>query len=262
MIYLFFSDLDGTLLDHDTYGYEPAREALFLMREKGYPLALVSSKTFPEMKILHEEMDLAAPFVFENGGGIYWPEGGGKIEYLGMNVFDLKVQKDALEAALGEAVLFITDMDAGEIVRRTGLPHERALLSQKRTTSLPFIILSGRIIGNEELSRADEDIRGKGFSVTRGGRFYHFSSARSDKGAAIVKVIDYYRRTVAGDVISVGIGDGDNDIAMFGAVDIPVLVRRRDGRTVITGDTRVRKTAGIGPEGFNEAVTGIIRTGA
>ena len=40
-----FSDLDGTLLDHDTYGYEPARPALALLGRKNIPLILCSSKT-------------------------------------------------------------------------------------------------------------------------------------------------------------------------------------------------------------------------
>jgi mannosyl-3-phosphoglycerate phosphatase len=258
MIYLFFSDLDGTLLDHETYGYEPAREALALIREKGYPLILVSSKTYHEMKILHEEMRLSAPFIFENGGGICWPEGGGRLEYLGMSASDLKERKGELEAAVGEPVEFITDMEAGEIARRTGLPLERALLAQKRTTSLPFVIPSGRTIGTGELSRINDEMRHNGLSVTRGGRFYHFLSARSNKGSAIEKVIQQYNKTVAGPLTSVGIGDSENDMAMFGVVDIPVLVRKVDGSVIQTGDARIMETAGIGPEGFNEAVTGII----
>ena len=32
---IFFSDLDGTLLDHDTYSWDAARPALALMKERG-----------------------------------------------------------------------------------------------------------------------------------------------------------------------------------------------------------------------------------
>ena len=234
-------------------------EALDLLRQKAVPLVLVSSKTFPEMKILHEEMGLDAPFVYENGGGIYWPDNGGRIEILGMSVSDLIKRKDALEAAFGETVCFITDMDAREIARRTGLPLARALLSQKRTTSLPFILPSGKTIGSGELSRINDAMRRKGLSVTKGGRFYHFSSARSDKGAAIVKVIEYYRTVGAEPFTTVGIGDSENDIPMFQRVDIPVLVRKHDGTAIAAGEARVRVTVGSGPAGFNEAVSGIIR---
>lgn len=259
MMLVVFTDLDGTLLDHDTYSHAQAGEALALLGEKGVPLVMVSSKTFPEMKALYDELRLTAPFVFENGGGIYWPEGGGRTESLGMSVPELAAGRDALEAAFGEAVLFITDMDAAEISRRTGLPRERAILSRKRTASLPFVLSSGKAVGAGELSRINDAVRRDGFSVTRGGRFYHFSSAGSDKGAAIARVTGYYRAACPGPVTTVGIGDSENDLPMLGAVDIPVLVRKRDGTVIAHGDARVRVTAGAGPAGFNEAVVRILR---
>lgn len=42
---IVFTDLDGTLLDHDTYGFEPARPALAMLARKKIPVTLNSSKT-------------------------------------------------------------------------------------------------------------------------------------------------------------------------------------------------------------------------
>jgi mannosyl-3-phosphoglycerate phosphatase len=259
MKYLFFSDLDGTLLDHETYSYEPGREGMASLRDKGFPLVLVSSKTYDEMKILHGEMGLDVPFIFENGGGIFWPGGRGRIEYRGKKASALRKQRKALESAMGEPVLFITDISADEIVKMTGLTRERALLSQRRKASLPFLLPSGKSFGIDGLNRINDLLSPRGLCITRGGRFYHFLSLQSDKGSAIQKVIDFYKRKFNDSISTVGIGDSESDIAMFRAVDIPVQVRKHDGTLIKTGIEHIRTTSRIGPEGFSEAVKAIIK---
>jgi len=258
MKYLFFSDLDGTLLDHDTYSYDPARGAMAGLREKGFPLVLVSSKTYDEMKFIHNEMGLDAPFIFENGGGVFWPAGRGRIEYCGTEIAALREEKQALESAVGEPVRFITDMGADEIVAVSGLSRERALLSQRRKTSLPFVLPSGKKFRIDDLNRINELLSSRSLCITKGGRFYHFLSLRSDKGSAIRKVIAFYKKKFHDSIVTVGIGDSENDIAMFRVVDIPVLVRKHDGTLIKTGIEHIRTTSHIGPEGFSEAVQDIM----
>jgi len=73
-LFLIFTDLDGTLLDHDTYGWEEALPALDLCRRLGVPVILVSSKTRAEMDVLQNRLGLSAPFISENGGGIFFPK--------------------------------------------------------------------------------------------------------------------------------------------------------------------------------------------
>lgn len=260
MTYIVFSDLDGTLLDHDTYSFEEAREGLELLHDLGAPLVLVSSKTFPEMKEIHREMGLSAPFIFENGGGIFWPDGAVK-ELLGAPSDELKKKKHALESALGEPVRFITEMDAATIAGHTGLSEQRARLSQQRAASIPFIIPSGRKMGIDDMTRINHLLHDSELQVTKGGRFYHFLSRKSDKGAAIVSVIGYYRRKGEDAVTTVGIGDSENDIPMFRSVDIPVVVRKKDGSAVRTGISGILETSAAGPAGFTEAVNRILKQG-
>ena len=70
---MVFTDLDGTLLDHDTYGWEAAAPALEQLKAKRVPVVLISSKTRAEMAPLREALRLEDPFVSENGGGIFLP---------------------------------------------------------------------------------------------------------------------------------------------------------------------------------------------
>ena len=73
---VIFTDLDGTLLDHETYGWKEAKPALNLCKALKVPLILVSSKTRAEMNLLRHELELTSPFISENGGGIFFPEEG------------------------------------------------------------------------------------------------------------------------------------------------------------------------------------------
>jgi len=49
-MYITFTDLNGTLLDSDTYSFKKAGEVLACIREKRLPLVAVTSKTAEEVK--------------------------------------------------------------------------------------------------------------------------------------------------------------------------------------------------------------------
>jgi mannosyl-3-phosphoglycerate phosphatase len=72
---LIFTDLDGTLLDHDTYDFSPALPALTALRADNVPLILCSSKTRAELEYWKERLNIHDPFISENGGVLAIPEG-------------------------------------------------------------------------------------------------------------------------------------------------------------------------------------------
>ena len=79
-----FSDLDGTLLDHETYGFEAARPALEALRARRIPLVLASSKTAAEIAPLRARLGFSGcPAIVENGAGVLpggaMPSGGGEV---------------------------------------------------------------------------------------------------------------------------------------------------------------------------------------
>ena len=71
---LIFSDLDATLLDHNTYSFQEALPALQLIRKRKIPLILSSSKTYDEMIVIRKELNNHDPFIYENGSGIYFED--------------------------------------------------------------------------------------------------------------------------------------------------------------------------------------------
>ena len=72
---LVATDLDGTLLDRETYDFAPARPALDALREARVPLVLCSSKTRAEMEPLAVAIGAPGPLVVENGGAVVAPGG-------------------------------------------------------------------------------------------------------------------------------------------------------------------------------------------
>ena len=54
--YILFTDLDGSLLDNDTYSFDEARPALEALRLENIPVILVSGKTRAEIEPLRERL--------------------------------------------------------------------------------------------------------------------------------------------------------------------------------------------------------------
>jgi len=266
---IIFTDLDGTLLDHATYSCLPAYPALKLIREKNIPLVFCSSKTRKEIEHYRRLLDNHAPFVTENGGGIFIPTGYFDLSTLppelaaeresGYTVIRLGALYAHLRRALHElrtegfAVTGFGDMTAVEVSNLTGLDIEQATMAKERDFDEPFLF--GGSISEKVALRAR--IEEKGFQSTR-GRLCHILG-NSDKGKAVAILVNLYRK-MGGTGVVIALGDAPNDLPMLQQADIPVAIRKPDGshdaRLAMPG---LRKTAGIGPTGWNEAVLHILR---
>ena len=71
---IIFTDLDGTLLDHNTYSFKKAFPALRIIKKKKIPLIICTSKTKGEIEHYRKKLKNNHPFVSENGGAIFIPK--------------------------------------------------------------------------------------------------------------------------------------------------------------------------------------------
>jgi len=260
--YIVFTDLDGTLLDHHTYSYEAARPGLDFLKANNIPLILVSSKTYDEMILLHDELGLSGPFIFENGGGIAWKEEKGalspnepNIEITGRSADELMELFTRVEEIFKFKGTPLAAMTPEEIAKTTGLPLDRARRAGMRRASLPFLIDDDSPVQEIDLIHGQKKLQALSLSLTRGGRFYHLIGNRTSKGRAVKMVLDRIGKIYNGEPITtVGIGDSENDLAMLEAVTIPFLVRRHDGTHQKTTQPGIRFTDAAGPGGFSEAI--------
>jgi mannosyl-3-phosphoglycerate phosphatase len=147
---IIFSDLDGTLLDPDTYSFEKALPALRLIARKRIPFVFVSSKTRSEVEVWRKRLHNDHPFIVENGAGIYIPDGyfPGTVQvhsdhdYLfvsfGKTYGTIRKQFIELRDRLGTNVCGFGDMTANEVATLTNLPLEEAAAAKNREFSEPF----------------------------------------------------------------------------------------------------------------------------
>ena len=261
--FMVFTDLDGTLLDHNTYGWEDALPALDLCKRLFVPVILVSSKTRAEMDLLRRSLSLSAPFISENGGGIFSPVEAFDDPPPGANLdkglwkWSLGLSYDRIVSALKEIrselgwnIKGFSEMGIEEISRLTGLDEESTRLATMREYDEPFIILEEQ---PPDCNLLFQKAARRGLTVTTGGRFHHIQG-KNDKAQAMKKVISWYRNKF-NEVFSIALGDSPNDFSMLECADYPVLVRsERDFSMVKNRIPGLKITREMGPKGWNTAV--------
>ncbi len=262
---LIFTDLDGTLLDHETYSFEPALPALNVLESNLIPLIICSSKTRAEIEIIREKLGNAHPFISENGGAIFIPRDYFsheiscdrediyyKIVELGTPYSQLrKVFKEMCSVLPGKLKGF-GDCTPSEIARLCGFSLPEAERALQREYDEPFLV-EGKVPQDvlHELARRSN------LQVVRGGRFYHLGN--NDKGGALLRLRDIFQQQTGHRPTTVALGDSSNDLSMLKVADYPVLVRKKDG-SYDSGVklANLKVTSNSGPAGWNEALLDIL----
>lgn len=285
MYLLIFTDLDDTLLDHERYSWEKAEPALDFCRKLGMPIILATSKTRAEIELLHGSLRLSAPFISENGGGVFFPvemcsnapfeaigpsrlslekkqeivlsEDGLKRFWkisLGMNYDHITQKFREIRHELGWDMRGFSDMDPPEISRLTGLGEAGARLASRREFDEPFILNSP----HEDMTPLKKIADEKGLELTSGGRFLHLTG-RNDKGNAMDFVVSWYRRRYK-EIRTIALGDSPNDFGMLERSDFPVLIKsNKDYSWLKDKLPGLAITGQKGPEGWNTAVLQILK---
>jgi mannosyl-3-phosphoglycerate phosphatase family protein len=254
---IIFTDLDGTLLHPKNYSFTDALPALELIRERGIPLVLCSSKTRAELILQRKRLKNADPFVAENGGAVYVPRGyfsflgaGDGEEYhvtsFGKPYEEVRKAFVSLREKLRVPVKGFGDMSEEEIAALTGLPLEEAAPARQRDFGEPFVF-EGTV--DEKFLKAIEQ---EGLHWTRGRLFYVMGD--HDKGKAI-RLLKQRYETEHGKLNTIGLGDALNDLPLLREVDHPVLVQKEDGSYDRNIELpRLIRAEGIGPRGWNRAI--------
>jgi mannosyl-3-phosphoglycerate phosphatase len=262
-----FSDLDGTLLHIQSYSGEAALPAVRELRQRNIPLVFCTSKTRAEVELWRERFDNHHPFIVENGGAIWIPQGyfsrpvpdarmrdGYQVIEYGAHYRELASDLREASRDSGCEAIGFSQMSVAEISAMTLLSPQQAALAKLREYDEPFQIIGS---GTHNLLLAIEQ---RGRLWTRGNRFYHITG-KNDKRQAVLRLAELYRETF-GAVETIGIGDGHNDAGFLGAVDIPIVIRSQFALALKKAVPWSRVTRAAGPYGWNEAVMQLMETAA
>lgn len=260
---LVFTDMDGTLLDHETYSHKPAAALLNALKKKGVPVIPVTSKTRAELLPIRQTIGNADPFIVENGAAIVIPDGYFKAMPEGYQLLDgfwycsfarprsywLELL-NGLKAEFGSEFTHFHALGEEGIVELTGLSHEEALRANQRQYSEPVAWL-----GSEERRQVFyQRLAQSGIEVVKGGRFIHLSD-RCNKGSAMRQLAALYSLELAQPVEVIAAGDGENDIPMLELADQAVIVRSSfNPLPKVEGETNIHITRLCGPAGWAETI--------
>ncbi len=249
---LVFSDLDGTLLDHDTYSWAAAEPALTRLAQIGAPVVLSSSKTAVEMAVLQADMGLDAyPAIVENGSGLIGLPG--EVDAGVVRYEKLRAALDETPPALRRQFTGFGDMSVQDVMNATGLTQQAAKLARTRSFSEP-----GLWAGTEdEMAEFIEALACQDVTARFGGRFLTLSFGKT-KADRMDAVIAQYRPTH-----TIALGDAPNDVEMLEKADFGVIIANphRPALPALKGEAEgaIIRTTDPGPIGWNSAINALFQ---
>ncbi|MFC3395591.1 mannosyl-3-phosphoglycerate phosphatase-related protein [Brenneria rubrifaciens] len=260
---MIFSDLDGSLLDHDTYSWEPARPWLDRLARGSVPVIITTSKTAAEICPLQSELGLShLPYIAENGALIALPPTWRSHPDYPRKIFEADYPSICtLLRQLREQDAFkfkgFADMDSEAVASVTGLSLQNAELARRREASEPLLWLDDA----EALARFRQRLAEHGLSLTQGGRFYHVMGQQVSKGLAAYWIKAQFADKNGTTVTTIGLGDGPNDVSLLSAMDNAVLIKGKGNQLVeLPGNYvgQLYRTQAMGPVGWSEGLSHFI----
>ncbi|WP_166252206.1 HAD-IIB family hydrolase [Marinobacter salicampi] len=263
---IIFTDLDGTLLDHDTYDWTPARPALEKLRQSQVPVVLNSSKTAAELNALRSEMGNTDPYIVENGAaavipaGYFAHKGGDGVDEGEDETVSFAAPRSEILAVLAElraqGYVFdgFEDMTAEQLAEYADLTPSVAALAKQRLATEPLVWRGNGI----DMSGFRQALEERGLRLVKGGRFQHVMGPY-DKAQAMRYLTRRYQEFYGEPVTSVALGDSPNDRQMLEAADIGVVIRAAaPERLMLSDQDNVMYSDRKGPQGWNECVLTIL----
>ncbi len=261
---VIFTDLDGTLLDHYSYQWQAAQAMLSQLKCQNIPVIINTSKTKAELVLLRQQLGLTTPFIAENGAAIFMPigcfteqpidttlqDGYWVKSFCHSRIYWLQLLKQYGQA-FSHCFQGFSQMSVELLSQLTGLEEQQALLAKTRMFGEP-IHWTGT---NEEKAAFIDLMTSVGANVLQGGRFLHISGY-CDKGQALHWLAEQYRNNDFPDgVVTVALGDSDNDIAMLESANIAILIRSPvHDYPNVARHMQVIKSHAYGPQGWVETL--------
>jgi len=252
-----------------------AAEALHELERRMVPLVFASRGTRAAVEFVRRRIGNRHPFITENGGGLFVPEGHFRQripEGLAVRNYHCisfarpypeacaALEETAMEA--GAEVVGFHEMSAREVAENTGLPQRMAEMARLREYDEPFFFAGEETAASERLRLA---AKVRGWQVTRGERFWHFS-AGADVARAVKRVMELYRAArPQGRVRSVAIGSSRHQLSLLAAAGRAILLPSSDGsydQELAKRLPAARRVSEGGIAGWNAAVLDLLSASA
>ncbi len=226
------------------------------------PVVICTSKTKAETLDLRGRLGNRHPFIVENGGAAFVPEGyfgrpiaaakdGGfqRMEF-GRPYRDLVFALRVAVHRSGCHVRAFHAMTVEEVASHCGLSLREATHAKQRDYDEPFQVLEP-----EREQRLLAALKSLGMRWTQGDKWRHITG-NNDKAAALGAILTLFRRN-RGPILTIGLGDSPNDANFLRMMDVPCVIRSRHVPAMTGLVPGARFTTQSGAAGWNAAVLGL-----
>ena len=251
---IIFTDLDGSLLDKDTFEFHEIEDYFRELVSKGIKIIPNSSKTKAELLDFNKQYNLNLSFIAENGSSIH---GLNLIhENLPNNIFlsrtvdeIYKIYNQNVTDNLKEKVTFILNLKSNEQQEIFGLSLEKMKLAIKRDHSIPIQFNGIESEKNEFI----KIMKNSGLTIQTGGRIMNVCD-NVNKSIAMSEAIRLMRKELGNEIITIGVGDNENDIEMIKMTDYPCLVKNENFDSSLINIDNLIKSDEPSPKGWSDVI--------
>lgn len=251
MKYIVVTDLDGTLLDHQSYEFAPALKAIGELGRREIPIVLNSSKTQAEIAAIRQKLHNQEPFVCENGGVLCnIAVSSSRNETVQIGTPRQRFLKDLqqIKQRLGLNYRGFAEASVDDVIRWTGLSMADANKAMQREATEPLLWQdTERALNNfrQELSKLN-------LRCVKGGRFYHVMGT-FDKASCFAKLKEHYYRRWQDEIKIIALGDSPNDLPMLERADFVVIIPSAKGSIQLKRNN-IFIASRWGPDGWQEGI--------
>ena len=251
---IIFTDLDGSLLDKDTFKFNIIENYFRELILKNIIIIPNSSKTEAELLDFNKQYNLNLSFIVENGSCIH-----------GLNLISPNLPKKILISRtvdkiyeiynsnvpnnLKNKITLIQKLNSKKQEEIFGLPSNKLKLAIKRKYTIP-IKFNGSQIEKYELI---EILNNVGLTLQTGGRIINICD-NINKSKAMSKTIELISKEIDDEVVTIGVGDNQNDIEMLKLCDHPCLVRNDNFNSALINIDNLIKSAEPSPMGWADVI--------
>lgn len=279
---VIFTDLDGTLLDHDDYSYHAVESLLVELHTKSINVIPTTSKTASEVLQLRADIGFNTPFIIENGAAIFIPQHAFSTQPEDTQLVSILDSNDQLchfwrkafceprshwlkvieklQGQYGDLYQGFSQLTALQVSQLTGLKLEEATKAKQRDFSEPLHWLGT----DQQKQLFIEHLNQLGVKVLQGGRFVHLSG-NCDKGQAMQWLLNLYQQNSflplnKTKYISIALGDSHNDIAMLEQADYAIRIASpHHDLPPLQRTQQMISSQQYGPKGWNETIRMILK---
>ena len=251
---LIFTDLDGSLLDKETFKFDVIKDYFKELVRKGIIIIPNSSKTEAELLDFNEQNNLDLSFIAENGSSIH------RLNKIHQNLPDKiiisrtideirNIYEENISIDFENKITHILELEREKQQKILGLPLDKIKLAIKRNHSIPI-----KFNGTEsEKNEFTKILKNSGLTIQTGGRIMNVCD-NVNKSIAMSKALQLIRKQLDDEVITIGVGDNENDIEMIEQTDYPCLVKNDNFDSSLINIDNLIKSSEPSPLGWADVI--------